>query len=75
MRMLQLLPLLFICFYVKNVSVPSCVSDGMVLQRGKSINLRGWATAGEKVKVVFIKKDCQHRHSEQITGRLFNNII
>lgn len=39
-----------------NVKLPVLVSDGMVLQRDSRINIWGWATPGEKIKIKFINK-------------------
>ena len=36
------------------VRLPKLVSDGMVLQRDASVNIWGWASAGEKVSVNFL---------------------
>jgi sialate O-acetylesterase len=42
-----------------NITLPSFFSDGVVLQRNTSINIWGWADAGEKVKIVFNNKTYQ----------------
>ena len=42
-----------------NVSVPSFISDGMVLQRNAPINIWGWAEAGEKISITFNKRSYQ----------------
>jgi sialate O-acetylesterase len=39
-----------------NVKLPVLISDGMVLQRDTKINIWGWASPGEKVRVKFIDK-------------------
>src|SRR4030043_607128 len=39
-----------------NVRLPVLISDGMVLQRDTKINIWGWASPGEKVKVLFNNK-------------------
>ncbi|MEP7095896.1 MAG: sialate O-acetylesterase, partial [Flavobacterium sp.] len=39
-----------------NVRMPLLFSDGMVLQRNKSIPVWGWADAGEKVEIQFNKQ-------------------
>jgi len=36
-----------------NVKLPLLVGDGMVLQRGDSAKIWGWADAGEKVTIDF----------------------
>lgn len=38
------------------VKLPRLISDGIVLQRNKEINIWGWADAGEKVSVDFLGK-------------------
>jgi sialate O-acetylesterase len=38
-----------------HVRLPKLVSDGMVLQRDDNIKIWGWASAGEKISVSFIK--------------------
>ncbi|MDA3929428.1 MAG: hypothetical protein PF541_10755 [Prolixibacteraceae bacterium] len=38
------------------VSLPSIVSDGMILQRNETVKVWGWATPGEEVTVKFLKK-------------------
>ena len=46
--------LLTISVYVNgNVTLPALVSDGMVLQRDSKINIWGWASPGEKVRIKF----------------------
>src|SRR6266496_116746 len=42
-----------------NITLPSFFSDGVVLQRNTSINIWGWADAGEKVKIIFNNKTYQ----------------
>jgi sialate O-acetylesterase len=39
-----------------NVRLPVIISDGMVLQRDAEINIWGWASKGEKIKIRFIGK-------------------
>lgn len=39
------------------VRLPKLLSDGMVLQRETKVKIWGWAAAGEKVNVNFLKKD------------------
>lgn len=39
-----------------DISLPSLVSDGMVLQRDTEINIWGWGSPGEKVRVKFDRK-------------------
>ena len=52
--------LIFIVFFSflanANVRMPLLFSDGMVLQRNKSIPVWGWADAGEKVEIQFNKQ-------------------
>jgi sialate O-acetylesterase len=43
------------CVY-GNVRLPVLISDGMVLQRETKINIWGWASPGEKVRVIFSNK-------------------
>lgn len=44
----------FLCTGIfADVTLPSIVSDGMILQRDTSINIWGWADPGEKVEVSF----------------------
>lgn len=38
------------------ISLPSIVSDGMILQRDEKVKVWGWASPGEKVTVKFMKK-------------------
>ena len=39
--------------------LPRLISDGMVLQRGDSVRIWGWAAPGEKVTVNFIDHNYQ----------------
>lgn len=41
------------------VRLPQLVSDGMVLQRDAKVNIWGWATAGEKIRIKFNSKTYQ----------------
>ena len=50
---LLLMASLFTSQLFAQLRLPKLVSDGMVLQRGKELNIWGWARAGEKVKVKF----------------------
>ncbi len=58
------MPRTLLCFYVLlfsqvafcQVRLPRLVSDGMVLQRGDSVKIWGWAAADEKVKISFSGK-------------------
>lgn len=43
------------------VKLPRLVSNGMVLQRNKTIRIWGWADAGEKVEVEFVDKNYKTR--------------
>lgn len=48
--------LLFVSCSIRNfasVRLPELVSDGMVLQRDKNINIWGWAEAAEKISIRF----------------------
>jgi sialate O-acetylesterase len=47
--------LLSICV-LGNVKLPVVVSDGMVLQRDSEINIWGWGSPGEKVRIKFNNK-------------------
>ncbi len=38
------------------ITLPKLVSDGMVLQRDVPVNIRGWASPGEKVSLSFRNK-------------------
>lgn len=51
----MILLLLSICVN-GNVKLPVLVSDGMVLQRDSKINIWGWASPGEKVRIKFNNK-------------------
>jgi sialate O-acetylesterase len=52
-----LIVLVFFSFLANaNVRMPLLFSDGMVLQRNKSIPVWGWADAGEKVEIQFNKQ-------------------
>ncbi len=50
-----ILLLLSICVH-GNVKLPVLVSDGMVLQRDSKINIWGWGSPGEKVRIKFNNK-------------------
>ena len=53
------LVVVFLCFALAGgakVKQPALVSDGMVLQRGKQVNLWGTAASDETVNVAFLKK-------------------
>ena len=50
------LVLLSLASVFANVRLPYLVSDGMVLQRDARVNIRGWASPGEKVTVNFNSK-------------------
>jgi sialate O-acetylesterase len=51
------LTLLFLSVNVLgNIKLPALVSDGMVLQRDSKINIWGWASPGERIKVKFDNK-------------------
>ncbi|MDT3402226.1 sialate O-acetylesterase [Mucilaginibacter terrae] len=57
-KFFKALPCLLIChsLAVAQVRLPQLISDGMVLQRNKPINLWGWAQTGEKVTLKFAGK-------------------
>ncbi|MCD8739277.1 sialate O-acetylesterase [Mucilaginibacter roseus] len=56
----RLLPVLFFCFACNELNaqirLPHLIGNSMVLQRDKKINIWGWASPTEKVKVTFAKK-------------------
>lgn len=53
-RTLLVLLLTLYCHTLKaQIRLPKLVSDGMVLQRDKPLNIWGWASANEKIRVSF----------------------
>lgn len=56
-----LLTLLLFCVTpaIAELKLPSVISDGMVLQRGKEVTLWGWADKGATVRVAFAGKTAQ----------------
>ena len=60
MKYVKIIPFLFSSIISVMVSaqvrLPQLVSDGMVLQRDQKINIWGWASPGEKLKVNFKDK-------------------
>ncbi len=56
-QILIFLALLFSINSTGQVRLPKLISDGMVLQRGDSVKIWGWAAPGEEVRVDFI---CSH---------------
>jgi sialate O-acetylesterase len=54
--LLYLYVLLFSQVVFGHVRLPHLISDGMVLQRGESVKIWGWATEGEKVTIKFNSK-------------------
>lgn len=48
--------ILFISYVNATLKLPSVLNDNMVLQRDKPIHIWGWAIAGQKVTVSFLKK-------------------
>jgi len=56
---LFLLALAVSCSMHSQVRLPRLISDGMVLQRGDSTRIWGWAAPGEAVSVHFIDNDYQ----------------
>ena len=59
--LLCLLALAVSCSLSSQVRLPKLISDGMVLQRGDSTKIWGWAAPGEEVKVDFIGNNYQTR--------------
>jgi sialate O-acetylesterase len=57
MKYIKIIPFLFSSIISVTVSaqvrLPQLVSDGMVLQRDQKVNVWGWASPGEKLKVNF----------------------
>lgn len=53
---------LFILFFFQSVDsicqirLPRLISDGVVLQRNKKVNIWGWASPNEKIKLIFKEK-------------------
>ena len=62
-RHLLIILLALLCSIVADgqVRLPRLISDGMVLQRGDSIKIWGWAAPGEEVKVDFVGHNYQTR--------------
>jgi sialate O-acetylesterase len=60
-RILRIIYLLLISFYSAKatISLPKLISDGMVLQRNKELNVWGWASPGERVNIGFRGKNYQ----------------
>jgi sialate O-acetylesterase len=58
-RALGIIYLLLISFCPVNgaVKLPKLISDGMVLQRDKKLNVWGWASPGEKISIGFNGKN------------------
>lgn len=48
------------------IRLPRLISDGMVLQRGDSVRIWGWAAPGEKVTVTFI--DHKYQATTDVSG-------
>ncbi len=59
--LLCLLALAVSCSLSSQVRLPKLISDGMVLQRGDSTKIWGWAAPGEEVRVDFIGNNYQTR--------------
>lgn len=57
-KIFKALPCLLICntLAVAQVRLPQLISNGMVLQRNKPVNIWGWAQPGEKVSLKFAGK-------------------
>jgi sialate O-acetylesterase len=56
-QLLASLILLLLSIYVNgNIKLPVLVSDGMVLQRDTKVNIWGWGSPGEKVRIKFNNK-------------------
>lgn len=51
-----------------NVRMPLLFSDGMVLQRNKSIPVWGWADANEKIEFVLIRKPKLSKPIKMVNG-------
>lgn len=56
-KVLVLLLCIFCIFIEAKITLPTLVSDGMVLQRNQKLNVWGKADAGEKVEVKFLNKN------------------
>ena len=41
-----------------DVRLPAIIGDHMVLQRGASVPVWGWATAGERVRITGVDGNC-----------------
>src|SRR5688572_20902438 len=54
-RFILFLACCFVCtsFVFSQIKLPRLISDGIVLQRDSKINIWGWASANEKVSVLF----------------------
>lgn len=53
------LVVVYLCFVLQGgakVTLPALVSDGMVLQHGREVNLWGTADANENINITFLKK-------------------
>ena len=59
--LLCLLALAVSCSLSSQVRLPKLISDGMVLQRGDSTKIWGWAAPGEEVRVDFLGNNYQTR--------------
>ncbi|UOB17580.1 sialate O-acetylesterase [Abyssalbus ytuae] len=44
-------------FSYSQIKLPHLISDGVILQRNSSLQLWGWASPGEKIKLAFKKKE------------------
>jgi sialate O-acetylesterase len=55
-----LLLILFFNHVYANIRLPQLINSGMVLQRDQKIKIWGWAGAGEKIEITFLRK---HYHA------------
>ncbi|MNK00551.1 Glycosyl hydrolases family 2, sugar binding domain [compost metagenome] len=73
-KVLTVLLLLVIqAFCFAQVKLPRLISNGMVLQRGESVKIWGWAAPNEKVNIDFIGKKYQVVANEK--GEWFTKIV
>ena len=48
--------MVFVIFSGAQIRLPALIRDSMILQRDQKVNIWGWASANEKVRVVFNKR-------------------
>jgi len=53
-KLVILILLQFSSLILSEVKLPKLISDGMVLQRDTKVNIWGWASAGEEIKIDFL---------------------